>query len=124
MQKIEGYIFKQDTLKRNRNGHVYAKDCKISYSEEVPITLGFEPDRRELIVGEGKLIKKEDGIYIEGEITDYAFSNELITHMGLYATNVNKDENGVVKKMTIREVALLPEIEASMPECKIERKEE
>ena len=122
MQKIEGYILKPDTF--NRNGYAYAKDCKISYPEKVPITLGFEPDRREQIVGEGKLIEKEDGVYIEGEITDTIFNNELLTHMGLYATNVNKDENGVVKEMTIREVGLLTEIQASMPECKIERKVE
>lgn len=121
MRKIEGYIFKPDIL--NINGHVYAKDCKISYPEKVPITLGFDYNKPGKIIGNGKITEKEDGIYIEGEIIDSIFNNESLTHMGLYATNVNKDENGVVKEMTIRSVALLPEYEASMPECKIERKE-
>lgn len=120
MKEIEGYILKLDTL--NINGHVYVKDCKISFPEKVPITLGFKPHRLENVVGYGKLIQKEDGIYVEGEITDAIFNNELITHMGLYATNVKQDENKVIKNMTIRCIGLLSENEASMPEYKIERK--
>ena len=66
MEKIEGYIFKPNTL--NRNGHVYAKDCNITYPEKVPITLGFDFYKPGKVVGNAKIIEKEDGLYIDGEI--------------------------------------------------------
>lgn len=119
MKNIEGYIFKSNAV--NKNGHIYAKDCKISFPEKVPITLGFDFNKPGKVIGNGSIVQKEDGLYINGKIYKH-FVEDYWTHMGLYATNVKKDKDDNIIEMTIRDVALLPEYEASMPECKIVRK--
>lgn len=120
MKEIEGYILKTGSI--SENGHMYSKDCEINFPENIPIVLGLDFNKPGEIVGNAKVIKKDDGVYIEGNIIDSVFENDSLTHMGLYATNVEKEDN-IVTKMNIQDVAVLPEHEAAMPECKIIKKE-
>lgn len=123
MEEIEGTILKLGT--EDRNGRIFGKDCIINYPEKIPITIGYNFDKPDWVVGNAEIIRDNDTLSIKGEIingSDNIYGIQIYTHLGFYANNVKTKDNNVIS-MFIRSVALLSEKEAALDYCKIIKKE-
>ena len=123
MKEIEGIILKLGT--EDKNGHIFGKDCIVNYPEKIPITIGYNFDKPDWVVGNAEIIRNDDTLSIKGEIIDNYLNNyeaQIYTHLGFYANNVKTKDNNVIS-MFIRSVALLTEKEAALDYCKIMEKE-
>lgn len=124
MKEIEGIILKLGT--EDKNGHIFGKDCVINYPEKIPITIGYNFDKPDWVVGNAEIIRNDDTLFIKGKIIDGSddiYGIQIYTHLGFYANNVKTKDNNVIS-MFIRSVALLPEKEAALDYCKIIKKGE
>ena len=124
MKEIEGIILKLGT--KDLNGYVFSKDCKIDYPDKIPIVLKYFNSSPKNVVGNAKVIRKNDFLFVQGEITDNTIDGfieeEIYTHLGFFANKVKKKGNNVTE-MSIRSVALLTENESALSYCKIIKKE-
>lgn len=67
--KLEGRILLFDAV--NKNGDVFAKDCKIDIPEAVPLTFNFNPHK---VIGFANVTRDDKGLFAKSE----TFSNEFI----------------------------------------------
>lgn len=123
MKEIEGIILKLGT--KDLNGLIFSKDCIIDYYEKVPIIVGYDYRNSKNVVGDAKIIRNDNILSIQGEISDESIGTlieeEIYTYLGFFANKIKKKDN-IVTNMTIRFITLLADTESGLDYCKIIKK--
>ena len=121
--------------KESKNGIIFSKDCKVTYPEKVPVTIGFggklsETVDPKIIIGQAEITRDGERILCDCNITNLDESmmqalenqNPCELYVGGFYNRVFKEHN-TVNSANLISMAVLPEHEVADDELKIVREE-
>lgn len=119
MSELEGCILKLDSI--DKCGRKFAADCKITFLEKIPVTLGFD---RESIIGYAELSESKDGIECKVVPFDSEALPENEYFVGGYYTHVKSHKEGditVIDSGRMVSMSIIPEHSVADNKLKIRR---
>ena len=99
-------IGKVDACKR-----MFAEECKITYPDKIPVTLGFNFNDSQKVIGNCEVIRTKDGLTAKATVynSDILYADKV--YVGGYYNKVEmKEVDGItiVNKASLRALAVLP----------------
>lgn len=123
--------------KESKNGIIFSEDCKVTYPEKVPVTIGFSSELSEtvdpkIIIGLAEITRDDKRILCDCDITnlDESMLQALGTQNpcelyvgGFYNGVYTENNNTVVTSANLVSMAVLPKDQVADDDLKIVREE-
>lgn len=107
MVKMEGQLLNLGTV--DSCGRKFADDCKITFSNEVPVYWNFDRGDPRSVIGDANIFRNDKGLACKVNLTTDLLAEDEY-YVGGYYTNVKKhDENSicVIDACTLRSMSIV-----------------